>query len=92
MCKFNLLIAMRVIEPAHFLEDQSQWLTDKDARLFSEKARSSLACKNYGFDCNFATKGEDLAKIVEEFREHTLQEHYIDYPEGVLMKIMMKKR
>ncbi len=83
---------MRGIERMDFLGDQSQWLTDKDTRLFSEKTRANLACKSYGFDCNYTTKGEAVEKIVEEFREHTLQEHYIDYPEGVLMKFITKKR
>ena len=92
MWNFSLLIVMRGIERMHFLEDQSQWLTDKDTKLFSVKVRSNLACKNYGFDCNFKTQGEAVEKIIEEFREHTLQEHYIDYPEGVLMKFIMNKK
>lgn len=83
---------MRGIDRTNFLEDSSQWLTDKDTSLFSEKTRSTLTCKSYGFDCNYTTKSDEVEKIVEEFREHTLQKHFIDYPEGVLMKFIMKKR
>ena len=79
-------------ERMHFFEDQTQWLTEKDIKLFSEKIKSHLACKNYGFDCNFITKGEKVEKIIEEFREHTLQEHYIDYPEGVVMNFITPKK
>jgi predicted small metal-binding protein len=82
---------MASIESIHLFEDQSQWLTDKDKKLFSEKVRSNLACKNYGFDCNFITKGDEVEKIIEEFREHTLQEHFIDYPEGIVMKLYKRK-
>ena len=33
---------------------------------------------------------EDVAeKIIQEFREHALEEHYIDYPDGILMKSLM---
>ena len=80
------------METINFFEDQTQWLTEKDTKLFSEKIKSNLSCKNYGFDCNFITKEEKVEKIIEEFREHTLKEHYIDYPEGVVMKFITSKK
>ena len=36
---------------------------------------------------------EDAAdKVVAEFREHLLEEHYIDYPEGMLRKSIEGKQ
>ena len=83
---------MMGIEKAEFFEDQTQWLTEKDTKLFSEKIKTKLVCKNYGFDCDFITKGEEVEKIIGEFRDHTFQEHYIDYPEGVVMKFITSKK
>ena len=83
---------MMVIERGHLVEGNLQILEDKDPRPHSEKLLSNLDCKNYGFDCNFIATGEDIGKIIKEFREHTIQEHYIDYPEGVLMKFIMNKK
>ena len=81
-----------VIERGHLVEDNLQILEEKVIRTNSEKLLSKLDCKNYGFDCNFIATGEDIGKIIKEFREHTIQEHYIDYPEGVLMKFIMNKK
>ena len=50
-----------------------------------------LACRNYGHDCDFTTKGDLPEKIIKEFRIHTYKEHSIDYPEGVLMRCIMRK-
>lgn len=50
-----------------------------------------LSCKNYGFECNFMTNEGEAEKIIDEFREHTIQEHHIDYPEGVLMRFILRK-
>ena len=83
---------MMVIERSNLVEDNLQILEEKDTRLNSEKLLSKLDCKNYGFDCNFITTGEDIGKIIKEFREHTVQEHYIDYPEGVLMKFIRHRK
>ncbi len=49
---------MMGIERTESFEDQIQWLTEKDTELFSEKIKSKLVCKNYGFNCDFVTKGE----------------------------------
>ena len=83
---------MMGIERTKFFEDQTHWLTEKDTKLFSEKIKPNLSCKNYGFGCDFITKGEEVESIIDEFREHTLQEHYIDYPEGVVMKFITSKK
>ena len=57
-----------------------------------EKIMGKLACKNYGFECNFMTNEDEAEKVIKEFREHTMHEHYIDYPEGILMKFIMNKK
>jgi len=49
-----------------------------------------LECKSYGFDCNFTVTGM-IEKIIKKFREHTFQQHYIDYPEGVVMSFIKRK-
>jgi predicted small metal-binding protein len=57
-----------------------------------KKKMGRLACQNYGFACNFMTKKDVVEKVIQEFREHTIQEHYIDYPEGILMRFVMRKK
>jgi hypothetical protein len=51
-----------------------------------------LVCRNYGYDCDFTTKEDLPENIITEFRVHTLEEHFIDYPEGVLMKFLTRKK
>ena len=92
MKNFIVRITMMVIERGHLVEDNLQILEEKDTRPHSEKLLSKLGCKNYGFDCNFIATGEDVGIIIKEFRKHTIQDHYIDYPEGVLMKFIMNKK
>ena len=41
-----------------------------------------LACKDYGFECDFEVEG-DASKVIEEFGKHTLEEHGIDYGKEV---------
>ena len=92
MKNFIVRITMMVIERGHLVEDNLQILEDKDPRLHSEKLLSKLDCKNYGFDCNFMATGEDVGIIIKEFRKHTIHAHYIDYPEGVLLKFILNKK
>jgi len=54
-----------------------------------QRVRGKLACKNYGFDCSFMTNEMEIKKIIKEFREHAMQEHFIDYPDGILMKSLL---
>ena len=51
-----------------------------------------LACQNYGISCSFMTTEDVAEKIVAEFREHLLDEHFIDYPEGMLRKAIEEKQ
>jgi len=82
---------MMVIERVHLVEDSLQ-IEEKDTRPHSEELLPKLDCKNYGFDCNFIAMDENIGKTIKEFREHIMQEHYIDYSEGVLMKFITNKK
>lgn len=53
---------------------------------------AKMACKDYGFGCSYETNEDVIEKIIDEFREHTLQKHHIDYSEGVLMKFVLRKK
>ena len=54
-----------------------------------ERSMKKLSCQNYGLPCNFMTTEDVAEKIIQEFREHAQEEHFIDYPDGILMKSLM---
>jgi len=54
-----------------------------------ERSMKKLSCQNYGLQCNFMTTENVAEKIIQEFREHAMDEHFIDYPDGILMKSLM---
>ena len=80
------------ISIVNFFEDIPQLSIEKDVGQYSEKIRRHLTCKNYGFECSFRTNEYEIEKIVEEFREHAMQEHNMDYPAGILKKSLMWKK
>jgi len=49
-----------------------------------------LACKDYGFECDFEVEG-DASKVIEEFGKHTLEEHGIDYGKKSLIQFILRK-
>lgn len=51
---------------------------------------AKLNCNNYGFECDFVTEGE-IESVIEEFREHTENEHGIDYSKEALMHFILRK-
>ncbi len=55
------------------------------------KITSKISCKYYGIECDFITDEKEIAKIIKEFREHSIEEHHIDYPEGILMNFLTRK-
>ncbi|MDH3611485.1 MAG: DUF1059 domain-containing protein [Nitrosopumilus sp.] len=57
-----------------------------------DKIAGKLACQNYGISCSFMTTEDAAEKIVTEFKEHLLDEHFIDYPEGMLRKSIEEKQ
>ena len=37
------------------------------------------------------TKEDVAEKIIQEFREHAKEEHFVDYPEGLLRRFLEEK-
>ena len=52
---------------------------------------SKLICKDYGFECDFETSDNITKKVIDEFKKHTLQEHYIDYSKEALTQFILRK-
>ena len=50
-----------------------------------------LQCREYGFDCDFSSEGEDIPKIIEDFGIHMEKEHGIEYSKESLMHVIMRK-
>ena len=51
---------------------------------------SELRCIDYGFECDFVSKG-DIESVIEEFGKHSEEEHGIDYSKESLMQIILRK-
>ena len=51
---------------------------------------AKLICNNYGFECDFVSEGE-IEKVIEEFKDHTENEHGIDYSKEALMHFILRK-
>ena len=49
-----------------------------------------LKCRDYGFKCNFTTRG-DIEQVIIEFGKHTKVEHGDDYSKKELMQYILKK-
>ena len=89
MCNFEVNTVMYKMELLHVYE-QKPYLPEKIEVIEPTESISKLECKTYGFDCSFIATG-DIEKVIQEFRKHTLEEHFIDYPEGVVMKLISRK-
>jgi predicted small metal-binding protein len=50
-----------------------------------------LSCRDYGFDCNFISEGDDVSFIITKFGEHTEKEHGIEYSKESLMQFIIRK-
>jgi len=51
-----------------------------------------FSCRDYGFDCDFISEGDDVAKVIEEFGKHTHDEHGIEYSKEALMQFILRKQ
>ena len=65
---------------------------DGERKTTSIEKLPRLSCKNYGFDCSFSISNKNVSKLIRDFRDHTIETHFIDYPEGVLMRLILRKR
>jgi len=52
---------------------------------------AKLVCKEYGFECEFATEGPNIEEVIEKFGNHTLEEHGIEYSKEALMQFIMRQ-
>ena len=50
-----------------------------------------LACKDYGFECDFVAEGEGGQKLVDQLRSHFDEEHGIDYDSEFLIQMVINK-
>jgi predicted small metal-binding protein len=59
--------------------------------VFLLKVMPTLACKDYGFECEFVSKGDNIAKVIEEYSKHSTDEHGIEYSKEALMQFIIRK-
>ena len=52
---------------------------------------SRLACRDYGFECDFIAEGDDIAKVIVEYSKHSAEEHGIEYSKEALMQFILRK-
>ena len=50
-----------------------------------------LACKEYGFECEYVVEGECDTKLIEQLRSHFDAEHGIDYSSEFVIQMVMNK-
>ena len=51
---------------------------------------AKLTCRDYGFECDFDVEGE-IESVLEQFGNHTLEEHGIEYSKEALMQFILRK-
>jgi len=49
-----------------------------------------LRCSDYGFPCEFKTKGKPV-EVINEFKSHMDDEHGIDYSKKTVLRIVLRK-
>ena len=52
---------------------------------------AELKCTDYGFECDYVASGE-IEKVMEDFRNHTEEEHGIDYSKEAVMLFLSRKQ
>jgi predicted small metal-binding protein len=48
-------------------------------------------CRDYGFDCDFVSSGNDLGAIIDNYNTHSADEHGIEYSKETLMQFIIRK-
>ena len=51
----------------------------------------NLKCKDYGFECDYVAEGE-MESVIMSFRDHTEEEHGIDYSKEAIMQFLLRKQ
>jgi len=49
-------------------------------------------CRDYGYNCNYKIEGDNIENIIEEFNDHNIKKHKIDYGKEALMHYINRKR
>jgi len=52
---------------------------------------AKLTCSSYGFECDFVAEGE-TDDVIEKFRNHSDEEHGIDYSKESLMQFILRQK
>jgi predicted small metal-binding protein len=50
-----------------------------------------VACKDYGFECEYVTEGKNGSHLIEQLRSHFEDEHGIDYSSEFLIQMIINK-
>jgi len=61
--------------------------------LYADNSQNmaKLRCSDYGFECDFVSEGE-MEHVIEEFGNHTNEEHGIDYSKEALMQFILRQK
>ena len=59
--------------------------------IIFHQSMAQLKCRDYGFECEFVADGE-MEKVIEDFRNHTDEEHGIDYSKEAIMQFLLRKQ
>ena len=51
----------------------------------------SFVCRDYGFDCDFEARDDDISKVIDEYNKHSTEEHGIEYSKEALMQFIIRK-
>ena len=51
---------------------------------------SMLRCSDYGYPCEFKTKGKPV-EVINEFKSHMDDEHGIDYSKKAVLHFVLRK-
>jgi len=52
---------------------------------------TKLVCRDYGFDCDFVASGSDIRSVIDEYGQHSEEEHGIEYSKEALMQFIIRK-
>ena len=52
---------------------------------------AELKCRDYGFECDFVADGK-MESVIKKFRDHTEEEHGIDYSKEAIMQFLLRKQ
>lgn len=66
-------------------------MNSNNVKFLLDMRMIKLECRDYGFNCNFVSEGNESSKVTEEFGKHTLEEHGIEYRKEVLMQFVLRK-